>query len=99
MITPEAWQEYERLRGKYREALFSEECAAGDYGAALALCASEEVAGALCKLAPSLSDAQLRELQTSESATLCCVPDSAIHRAALGLLRRWRCKPTAQRGR
>lgn len=58
----ETYEEMERLRGKYRDALFKEQCQSEDFSQALVLCSSEEVARALSEIAPNVTDEQLREL-------------------------------------
>jgi hypothetical protein len=56
----------EELRSAYKQALVDEALAAGDVGHALCYFGSEEVAGAIVKLAPALPDEQLREILRDE---------------------------------
>lgn len=62
----ELWEAMEVKKGELRAALSDEKIKAGDPGAALVYFGSEQIAEQIVKLAPQLSDEQLREILTDE---------------------------------
>lgn len=66
VITPEIMEHREALRRAYKQTLVDERLAARDFTGALCLFGSEAVAGAIVKLAPALTDEQLRETLRDE---------------------------------
>ena len=57
----DAYQRFEEVRVECRQLAFDQKVAAGDFGGALCLCDSQEVAGTIIRLAPLMSDEVLRD--------------------------------------
>lgn len=84
--TEDDYRRWQALRNEYRDSIYDERIDEGDIGAALCLLGSEEVAAAIVRLAPGLSDDQLREILREEWTR--CEAHRPVRMEMVGLFRR-----------